>query len=98
MRPFHLIMQGADAPEPRRVDFEAESPDHAFQVARNETDGTQVELWEGSKLLARMTKGDANIWQLLPVRPDNVVAIDPAVEPTVEPTVATVEAEQRSSG
>lgn len=75
MRPFHLIMQGVDAPEPRRVDFEAESPDHAFQVARNERGGTHVELWEGETLLARMTKGEANIWKLLPVHPDNVVEI-----------------------
>ena len=78
MRPFHLIMQGADAPELRRVDFEAESPDHAFQVARNERGGTHVELWEGDTLLARMTKGEANIWKLLPIHPDNVVDIGSA--------------------
>lgn len=78
MRPYHLILSGASAPEPRRVDFTAASPDHAFQIARNESDGIHVELWEGSKLLARMTKGDANMWQLLPVRPDNIVTIDAA--------------------
>ncbi len=78
MRPYHLIISGAGASEARRVDFTAESPDHAFQIARNEEDGVHVELWEGAKLLARMTKGDANIWQLLPARPDNIVAIEVA--------------------
>jgi len=36
-------------PSPNRgVDFKAESPDHAFQVARNEEEGIYVELWEGA--------------------------------------------------
>jgi hypothetical protein len=51
------------------VDFRAESPDHAFQVARNEQDGVHVELWEAGKLLARMTKEDGNLWKLLPSSP-----------------------------
>ncbi len=67
MRPFHLLVRGRDETEPRRIDFRAESPDHAFVVARNETDGSHVELWDGSTLLARMTKSEANIWKLLPV-------------------------------
>lgn len=66
MRAFHLMLLDAESAEPRRVDFQAESPDHAFQVARNETDGVHVELWEGGALLARMTKTTANVWKLLP--------------------------------
>lgn len=64
MRTFHMILLADAASDPRRVEFEAEGPDHAFQVARNEEDGIQVELWEGDKLLARMTKSGANIWRL----------------------------------
>ena len=66
MRPFHIILQDGIDSQPRRVDFYAESPDHAFQIARNEADGVNVELWEGAKLLARMTKSGANMWKLLP--------------------------------
>ncbi len=66
MRAFHLILLDDEAGPPRRVDFRAEGPDHAFQVARNETDGIHVELWEGGSLLARMTKTAANVWKLLP--------------------------------
>lgn len=66
MRRFHLILLDDASSEPRRIDFHAESPDHAFQVARNETDGTHVELWDGATLLARMTKSAANMWKLLP--------------------------------
>lgn len=74
MRAFHLMLVDAGSREPRRVDFHAESPDHAFQVARNETDGVHVELWEGEMLLACMTKTTANVWKLLPtaVRPGPV--------------------------
>lgn len=81
MRAFHLLMLDEESSTPRRVDFEAEGPDHAFQVARNEADGVHVELWEGHTLLARMTKTFANVWKLLPSldRPeaDDAAAFDP---------------------
>lgn len=63
MPAFHLMIS-SDGAKPRRIDFHAESPDHAFLVARNETDGIDVELWEGEKLLARVTKSGANIWKI----------------------------------
>ncbi|MBJ7501767.1 MAG: hypothetical protein JHC57_18580 [Sphingopyxis sp.] len=66
MRAFHLMLLDDASSSPRRVDFRAEGPDHAFQIARNETDGINVELWEGESLLARMTKTAANVWKLLP--------------------------------
>ncbi|MBO9695012.1 MAG: hypothetical protein J7499_02325 [Sphingopyxis sp.] len=69
MRVFHLMLLDDESSPPRRVDFRAEGPDHAFQVARNETDGIHVELWEGESLLARMTKTAANVWKLLPSSP-----------------------------
>lgn len=78
MRSFHLIVQDIETSKLRRVDFRAASPDHAFQIARNEADGTEVELWEGEAILARMTKGTANVWKLLPLYPDNVVEIGTA--------------------
>jgi hypothetical protein len=75
MRRFHLILLDDASCEPRRIDFHAESPDHAFQVARNETDGTHVELWDGDTLLARMTKSAANMWKLLPHRDPATAAL-----------------------
>lgn len=66
MRAYHLLVADQGSAEPRRVDFIAESPDHAFRVARNETAGTSCELWDGDKLLARMTKSGAELWQLHP--------------------------------
>lgn len=66
MRRFHMILQDAAGAELRRVDFNAEGPDHAFQIARNEGEGVRIELWQGSMLLARMTKSGANMWKLLP--------------------------------
>jgi hypothetical protein len=64
MRAFHLLI---DEVEPRRIDFRAEGPDHAFQIARNESHGVNVTLWEGERLLARMTKTEANVWKLHPL-------------------------------
>ena len=67
MRSFHLIISDAEMTEPRRIDFHAEGPDHAFQIARNEERGVDVALWEGPHLLARMTKTEANVWKLHPL-------------------------------
>ena len=64
MRAFHLILFDGRSPAARRVDFEAEGPDHAFQIARNETEGIEVELWEGDTLLARLTKAGESLWKL----------------------------------
>lgn len=65
MRRFYIITQN-ESGDPRRIDFHAESPDHAFQIARNEEEGIHIELWQDETLLARMTKSGANIWKLLP--------------------------------
>src|SRR3546814_16961081 len=35
MRPFHMILQDAAGTQLRRVDFHAEGPAHAFQIARS---------------------------------------------------------------
>lgn len=79
MRPFHMILRDAPGAELRRIDFNAEGPDHAFQIARNEGDGVHVELWQGATLLARMTKSGVNIWKLLPTADPLVVADQPSV-------------------
>jgi len=64
MRAFHLILRDRPSVTPRRIDFEADGPDHAFQIARNETDGVEVELWEGSELLASLTKAGDSLWKI----------------------------------
>lgn len=64
MRAFHIMIFADASAQPRRVDFHAESPDHAFQIARNENDGVHVELWEDGRRLASMTKSGSGIWKL----------------------------------
>lgn len=66
MQSYHLIVHDTCVQEPRRVDFRADSPDHAFQIPRNEKEGVHVELWESDKLLARMTREEGSLWKLLP--------------------------------
>ncbi|SKC02860.1 hypothetical protein [Sphingopyxis flava] len=65
MRTYHLLLLDDASGTPRRVEFKADSPDQAFQVARNERDGIHVELWESDRLLVRMSK-DGAVWKLLP--------------------------------
>ncbi len=69
MPAYFMMISDAEAHAAKRVDFIAESPDQAFQVARNVTDGTYCELWDHDRLLARMTKSSAELWQLLPTTP-----------------------------
>ena len=64
MRAFHIMIYAEASAVPRRVEFHAESPDHAFQIARNEQDGIQVELWEEDQRLASMTKSGSGMWKL----------------------------------
>lgn len=66
MPAFHMLLHCPSRRYARRIDFHAEGPDHAFQIARNEADGTEVELWEGDKLLVRMAKTIGNVWEILP--------------------------------
>ncbi len=66
MPAYHMLLHCPSRRDARRIDFHAEGPDHAFQIARNEADGTEVELWEGNKLLVRMAKTVSNVWQILP--------------------------------
>ncbi len=65
MRTYHLLLLDNASGSPRRIEFRADSPDQAFQVARNERDGIHVELWESDRLLVRMSK-DGAVWKLLP--------------------------------
>lgn len=64
MRPFHLLLITDDGAAPRRIDFQADDPFQAFQSALNERSRCEVELWDGERLLVRMSKTEANLWKL----------------------------------
>lgn len=80
MRHFHLLLLTDDGEEPRRLDFQADDPYHAFQSALNERSRCEVELWDGEKLLVRMSKTEANLWKLHgtpSASPDAAMRINP---------------------
>ena len=66
MHPFHLLVRRRNETEPRRIDFSAESADHAF-------------VWRAMRPMVRMSssgmaarclpddESDANIWERHPV-------------------------------
>lgn len=69
MRPYHLLLFGSDKTAPRRAEFLSHDPYQPFQAALNERTSREVELWEGDRLLVRMTKSDANLWKLQGAQP-----------------------------
>ncbi|MBE1529725.1 hypothetical protein GGC65_004181 [Sphingopyxis sp. OAS728] len=72
MPAYFLMVSDANARSPKRIDFISESPDQAFQVARNVVDGAHCELWQDDKLLARMTKSGSELWELLATTPQQI--------------------------
>lgn len=64
MPAYHLILRNTAEPDARRVDFEAQSVDQAFQFARNRSEEIEVELWEGTFCHVRMTNGGSHLWKL----------------------------------
>jgi hypothetical protein len=70
MRLFHLLLLESGEAAPRRVEFQADDPYQAFQAALNERSSSEVELWDGDRLLVRMSKTEANLWKLHGTPPD----------------------------
>jgi hypothetical protein len=66
---YHLLLASDRAPAKRCIPVAAESPDHALVVAEYEKNGVRAELWDGTRLLARMTKTAPNFWLLHPCSP-----------------------------
>lgn len=64
MRVYHLVLLDGSEADPRRTEFRADDPYQAFQAALNERSSDEVELWEGDRLLVRMSKTEANLWKL----------------------------------
>lgn len=64
MRLYHLVLLDGSEADPRRTEFRADDPYQAFQAALNERSSGEVELWEGDRLLVRMSKTEANLWKL----------------------------------
>ncbi|MGN6595251.1 hypothetical protein [Sphingopyxis terrae] len=74
MRLYQLVLLEGGETDPRRIEFRADDPYQAFQAALNERSSSEVELWDGEKLLVRMSKTDANLWKLHGAAPDSANA------------------------
>jgi hypothetical protein len=78
LRTYHLLLADDKAPAARRITVIAESPDHALVVAEAERMGVRAELWDGARLLARMTKTAPHLWLLHPCHPSAAQAPEAA--------------------
>jgi len=64
MRSFYILLEDESSGEPRRIDFDAESPDFALQIAQGQATGLSMELWEGSAKLGTLSKSAPHLWRL----------------------------------
>ncbi|MDK2761199.1 MAG: hypothetical protein KYX64_07545 [Sphingopyxis sp.] len=64
MRSFHIMIEDESSDEPTRIDFQAESPDFALQIAQGQAAGRSVELWEGAMQLGSFCKTAPHLWRL----------------------------------
>ncbi|HEY0597690.1 hypothetical protein [Sphingopyxis sp.] len=64
MRSFHILLEDEASDEPRRIDFQAESPDFALQIAQGQAEGRSIELWEGAMRLGTFCKSAPHLWRL----------------------------------
>lgn len=64
MRSFYILLEDESSGEPRRIDFNAESPDFALQVAQGQAAGRNIELWEGVMRLGTFRKTAPHLWRL----------------------------------
>ncbi|NYF33668.1 hypothetical protein [Sphingopyxis sp. JAI108] len=74
MRLYHLVLLEGGEADPRRIEYRADDPYQAFQAALNERGSSEVELWEGDRLLVRMSKSETNLWKLHGTAPDHANA------------------------
>ncbi|SEH20151.1 hypothetical protein SAMN05428974_3878 [Sphingopyxis sp. YR583] len=64
MRSFHILLEDECLGEPSRIDFQAESPDFALQIAQGQAAGRSIELWEGAMRLGTFCKSAPHLWRL----------------------------------
>lgn len=64
MRSFYLLLEDDSPGGTKRIDFEAESPDFALQIAQGRAAGRNMELWEGTMRLGTLSKSAPQLWRL----------------------------------
>ncbi|KTE21792.1 hypothetical protein ATE67_03815 [Sphingopyxis sp. H050] len=64
MRAFHILLDEDDGDTPIRIDFQAETPDHALIVAQGHAGGRSLQLWEGAAMVGSLDKAAPQLWRL----------------------------------
>lgn len=65
MARFYLMIKTLDA-APERVELAAIDRDHALYLAEGYSRNADVELWDGSNLLAEMSGTTPHLWMVRP--------------------------------
>ncbi len=65
MARFYLMIKSLGA-VPERVELDAVDRDHALYLAERYSRDADVELWDGSNLLAEMSRTTPHLWMVRP--------------------------------
>lgn len=63
---FLIVFEGDGRTPSRRIEFDAISPEEAFQIVEREHAPGNATLWEGDKRLGSLSMIEPGFWQLAP--------------------------------
>lgn len=64
MHTYTLVLNRKPPAPPERIDFDADDPARAFQIAQLEGKNRPVEVWEGDRRLGILTPMGGELWQI----------------------------------
>lgn len=67
MHRFYLLVKESEAAAPKRVDIDVVDRDRALHIAESYGGSANLELWEGTNLVAEMSRAAPHLWILRPM-------------------------------
>jgi hypothetical protein len=64
VRTYTLLLDRKPPSPPLRIDFRADDPARAVQIAQRESANRPFEVWEGERRLGKLTPMDGEFWQI----------------------------------
>ena len=66
MHRFYLMIKPAGAAAAERIALDAANGDHALHLAEGHARDSDVELWDGDRMLAKMDSSTPHLWTVQP--------------------------------
>jgi len=65
MQTFILRFREDGLGEAKRIEFDADGPRDALEIARRELAGRAIELWDDRRRLAVLRRNERDVWQVV---------------------------------